>query len=59
MICRGHRAEGGIIDWSDCNIGVSNKEIDEVIKPFVLPDKCANCEYEKIGIIYQNKKEEE
>ena len=53
MICRGHRAEAGIIDWIDCNTEVLNNEINEAIKPLVLTDKCANCEYTKIGIMYQ------
>lgn len=30
---RGHRAENGIIDWSDCKL--KKEEIDEVIKPFI------------------------
>lgn len=59
MICRGHRAEGGIIDWSDCNTEVLNNKINEVIKPFVLTDKCANCEYTIIGIICGNEEKEE
>ena len=35
---RGHRAERGIIDWSDCNIVVSDEEIHEAIKPFIRSD---------------------
>ena len=30
---RGHRAESGIIDWSDCKL--KKEEIDEVVKPFI------------------------
>ena len=29
---RGHRAESGIIDWSDCKL--KKEEIEEVLKPF-------------------------
>lgn len=33
---RGHRAESGIIDWSDCQM--TKEEIDEVLKPFISKD---------------------
>lgn len=32
-LMRGHKAEAGIIDWSDCKI--TDEEIKEVIKPFI------------------------
>lgn len=33
---RGHRAEHGLIDWSDCQM--TKEEIDEVLKPFISKD---------------------